>query len=167
MVKEPPRLPRCLAQPDTPGSNGPSSRAISLLTSHSGQRATSIHTAHTAAGQASSVASHSNRRMPCPPKSPSRYGEIEPISKVSRLTRGKTGVRAPWPFRLCPTTPAANAPARAGRQLKGSSTAPQLSWPSLAVTEDTSAEQRRGDHDAPSKLLLPDPGLARQPEPPG
>src|SRR6266567_8868630 len=38
MVKEPPRLPRFLAQPPAPGWNGPSSRAISLLTSHSGQR---------------------------------------------------------------------------------------------------------------------------------
>ena len=58
MVKEPPRLPRCLAQPQAPGSNGPSSREISLLTSHSGQRATSVHTFQTASGSASNVASH-------------------------------------------------------------------------------------------------------------
>ena len=61
MVKEPPRLPRCFAQPETPGWNGPSSRAISLLTSHSGQRSTSVHTFQTSAGSAPNVASHSNR----------------------------------------------------------------------------------------------------------
>jgi hypothetical protein len=64
MVKAPPRLPRCLAQPETPGSNGPSSRDISLLTSQSGQRATSVHTFQTASGSASKVASHSNSYMP-------------------------------------------------------------------------------------------------------
>src|SRR6516165_10844374 len=66
MVKGPPRLPRCLAQPRAPGSNGPSSSAISLLTSHSGQRATSVHTFQTASGSASNVASHSNRCMTAP-----------------------------------------------------------------------------------------------------
>src|SRR5262249_54250292 len=86
MVKEPPRLPRCLAQPDTPASNGPSSRAISLLASHSGQRATSVQTAHTAAGPASSVASHSNRCMTRPP------GNSADI-QASRPTHLKTGLR--------------------------------------------------------------------------
>src|SRR6516162_635308 len=86
MVKEPPRLPRCLAQPDTPGSNGPSSRAISLLTSHSGQRATSVHKAHTTADPASSVASHSNRYMP-PPEG------TQPESEASRPGHSATGVR--------------------------------------------------------------------------
>src|SRR6516165_11065506 len=70
IVKGPPRLPRCLAHPDTPRSNGPSSRAISLLASHSGQRATSVHTAHTAAGPACSAASHSNKYMLPPRNSP-------------------------------------------------------------------------------------------------
>src|SRR2546429_2845721 len=64
MVNEPPRLPRCLAQPRVPGSNGPSSCAISLLTSHSGQRATSVHAFQTASGSASNVASHSNKYIP-------------------------------------------------------------------------------------------------------
>src|SRR5215831_18932824 len=71
----PPRLPRCFSHPDTPGSNGPSSRAISLLTSHSGQRATSVHTAHTAAGPACSVASHSNRYM-LPPEETSEVKKL-------------------------------------------------------------------------------------------
>src|SRR5580700_10849974 len=62
-VKAPPRLPRCLAQPRAPGSNGPSSWATSLLTSHSGQRATSVHTFQTASGSASKTASYSNRYM--------------------------------------------------------------------------------------------------------
>src|SRR5580693_3416998 len=62
-VKAPPRLPRCLAQPRVPGSNGPSSWATSLLTSHSGQPATSVHTFQTASGSASKTASYSNRCM--------------------------------------------------------------------------------------------------------
>src|SRR6266481_7939545 len=68
MVNEPPRLPRCLAQPCVPGSNAPSSCAISLLTSHSGQRATSVHAFQTASGSASNVASHSNKYMSVLPR---------------------------------------------------------------------------------------------------
>src|SRR5690242_495416 len=86
MTYVPPMLPRCLAHPDTPGSNGPSSRAISLLTSHSGQRATSVHTAHTAAGPACSAASHSNRYMVPPRNSPR---DQEP----SRLRHSQAAVR--------------------------------------------------------------------------
>src|SRR6266550_8696968 len=76
MVNEPPRLPRCLAQPRVPGSNGPSSRDISLLTSHSGQRATSVHTFQTASGSASNVASHSNTNMPA-------LGEARQMSELA------------------------------------------------------------------------------------
>jgi hypothetical protein len=68
IVNVPPRFPRCLAHPDAPVTKGPSSRAISLVKSHSGQPGTSVQTFHTAAGSAPNVASHWNEYTGTPPE---------------------------------------------------------------------------------------------------
>ena len=58
------RRPQPALPPDPrPDRDRPDSPAISLPTSHSGQRATSVHTFQTSAGSASNVASHSNRNI--------------------------------------------------------------------------------------------------------
>jgi len=56
MVKEPPRLPRCWPSRGYPAQTGRPAARASLLTSHSGQRATSVHIFQTASGSASNVA---------------------------------------------------------------------------------------------------------------
>src|SRR5690242_14665085 len=92
MVKGPPRLPRCLAQPRAPGSNGPSSCAISLLTSHSGQLATSVHTCQTASGSAWSTASHPNKYITIP--AGSRPDRDTPAPEPASPRRSRPAERA-------------------------------------------------------------------------
>src|SRR5260370_6482607 len=52
IVKGPPRVPPCLAQPDLPAADGPSRRAVSLLGAQRGQSDTSVQKRQTCSGSA-------------------------------------------------------------------------------------------------------------------
>ena len=87
MANVPPSALCFLTQPEVPGWNSPSIWAISLLTSHSGQRATSVQIRQTVAASASNVTAHSNKNMTEPPRLSADIGT--PV-----LT--KLGYRAGW-----------------------------------------------------------------------